>query len=141
VCSAKQTNLCTAKTWVLIFVSGFRPVKSRERDIRKKCYIPCQFDGLDQLQCGIGNYLFIKWRPGIINSKLNVVRAYLIPNSIPVTQNSGKTHQLKYIYKYIYTCIRLIMDQVEFWPLVHFSLYEKREHLYICTYIRPKNLY
>ena len=72
LCSAKETYFCTAKSLISIFLV-FRPIKSREKDIRKKHYIPCNFDGLDQQIFGIRNELFIKWCPGIINPELNVV--------------------------------------------------------------------
>jgi len=56
-CSVKETYFCTAKTSIEFFFLVFRPTKSRERDIRKKNYLPGHFDGLDQLKFGLGRLI------------------------------------------------------------------------------------
>jgi len=52
---------------------------------------------LDQLLFGIGNELFVKWCPGIMNPKLNVVRAQSSPNLILIKLNSAKTLSPLYV--------------------------------------------
>ena len=73
------------KNLVLIFF-GVSTLKSRIKDIRKKNYFPSHFDGLYQLLFWIENKSLMKWCPGIINSKLNVVRVWLILNFILMIQ-------------------------------------------------------
>ena len=77
-CSAKETYFCATKFRINFF---FRLIKSRQRD-----NFSGHFNWLDQLLFRIENYWFIEWCPDIINSKFNVVRAWLIPNFIPTIQ-------------------------------------------------------
>ena len=88
------------KNLVLKFF-GFETCKKSKRDIRKKhsFKFSAHFDGLDQLLLGIGNYLFIKWCPGIINSKLNVVRLQIIANFIPIIKIPG--NHINYSMKWL----------------------------------------
>jgi len=66
-CSAKETYFVLQRPRFCFFC--LKTHKKSEREIRKKHYFPGHFDGLDQLLFAIENDLFIKWRPGIINSK------------------------------------------------------------------------
>jgi len=62
--------------------------------MRKKNNIAGHFDRLVQLLSGIGNQLLIKLCPGMINSKLDVVRAEFIPNFIPMIQIPPKLEHM-----------------------------------------------
>jgi len=69
-------NWKQSKLWwqMLEDMGYFWDSKSWKRDVRKKNYFPGRFDGFAQLLLEIRNWFFIGWCPGIMNSKLNVVR-------------------------------------------------------------------